>query len=232
MIIDKNKRFIFIHIPRTGGTTLRGLLTPLNDEKCVNIVKETSWAGHTAVLNHYDHANLDWFPKMMPLNYSEIFCFVRNPWDRFRSLYLKMLNDNLREISMYGDFHRAQGEALHLSTAMSSFDNFIDAIYIDNKAARDPHANFRIDNLFEQPQSYWWRHAKFTHIYKFENYEENVKAILEKYDITDTEYSVVPHANKGVVEYKYDYDLTYTPEMLEKVAYIETDTIKKFGYNF
>lgn len=242
MIIDRNKRFIFIHIPRTGGSTLSGLLTHLNDEEYSSLVarnyKQYFDTKHRDVHNnHHSHATMDWFPKTKPSDYndySEIFCFVRNPWDRFRSVYLNMLNAQLNQIHMYGSDHALHhhGETLAVSTTLSTFGNFINTVYKENRSHRSRYSDFQIHEIVSQPQSHWYNHPAITHVYRFENYEENVKAILEKYSFTETWKSTVPHVNKGIVKYEYTYDLTYTSEMLEKVAYIETDTIKKFGYNF
>tara|TARA_R110000782_G_scaffold150347_4_gene243067 strand:- start:877 stop:1599 length:723 start_codon:yes stop_codon:yes gene_type:complete len=240
VIIDRNKRFIFIHIPRTGGSTLSGLLTHLNDEEYSSLVarnyKQYFDTGHPDIHNnHHSHATMDWFPKTKPSDYndySEIFCFVRNPWDRFRSVYLNMLNAQLSVIHMYEAEARHRGETLAVSTTLSTFGNFINTVYKENLSHRSRYSDFQIHEIVSQPQSHWYNHPAITHVYRFENYEENVKAILEKYSFTETWKSTVPHVNKGIVKYEYNYDLTYTSEMLEKVAYIETDTIKKFGYNF
>ena len=73
MYIDETKKIIFIHIPRTGGTRIKS---------CLNL--------HDKIVNS-PPSPLDYHRHIRKLDtiYKEYFkfTFVRNPWDRFVSLY-------------------------------------------------------------------------------------------------------------------------------------------------
>lgn len=66
MIINHDRKFIFIHVPKTGGCSIRAVLSG-----------ETSKRGF--------HRSYRTIKKQYPDYFS--FGFVRNPWDRMVSLY-------------------------------------------------------------------------------------------------------------------------------------------------
>ena len=82
-IVSSKYRFIFIHIPKTGGTSIaepsygssrQGALIP--------------HLGENDVIN-YGHIRAAGLKERMGEHWDEYFkfCFVRNPWDRLVSLY-------------------------------------------------------------------------------------------------------------------------------------------------
>ena len=81
MIINEHYKFIFIHVPKTAGTTLHFFLKDLEGSK--------EYWGHG---DGYDlaHITISQLPICIPPlqipNYY-IFCFVRNPYDRIYSAY-------------------------------------------------------------------------------------------------------------------------------------------------
>lgn len=82
MIISHSSKFIFIHIQRTGGSTLINLLSKQLGEN-VKIVTQhgnTKSAELALILDNRDYFS---------------FAFVRNPWDRILSWYLLINKQNL-----------------------------------------------------------------------------------------------------------------------------------------
>ena len=84
MISHKHK-FIFIHIPKTAGTSIE---QALRDETCQLLPGE--WAagrGLHAPLNHLTLQELVDYGILTPAQLKSYFkfCFVRNPWDRLIS---------------------------------------------------------------------------------------------------------------------------------------------------
>lgn len=75
MIISPSKRFIFVHVPKTAGTSLSAALTPFG----------WSWLQHP----HTKHETITEFHQrtfgLFRCYFS--FGFVRNPWDRALSAY-------------------------------------------------------------------------------------------------------------------------------------------------
>lgn len=80
-MISHRYKFIFIHIPRTGGTSVESLL---RDESCELLSNQWHPTVRHAPLNHLtlqemiDHG----FVSVETLRSYFKFCFVRNPWDR------------------------------------------------------------------------------------------------------------------------------------------------------
>ena len=77
MISHKHK-FIFIHIPKCAGCSLKEHLVKNSDNKLIN-------SGHESLdvlLKNFSLKTEDYYK----------FTFVRNPWDRIVSLYFFWLN--------------------------------------------------------------------------------------------------------------------------------------------
>lgn len=70
-MIDTERKFIFIHIPKTAGSAVTITLFPELKEKW------GTYKGHF-LPDEYDQETWDSFFS---------FCFIRNPWDRMVSLY-------------------------------------------------------------------------------------------------------------------------------------------------
>lgn len=66
MVINDEKRFVFIHVPKSAGSSITAMLGG----------KSTAWATHTPAARIPEYAR-GFFT----------FGFIRNPWDRMVSLY-------------------------------------------------------------------------------------------------------------------------------------------------
>lgn len=73
-MINFRRKYIFVHIPKTGGVSIERSLSPHIDY-CLHIGAHKNIHEHREGLPRYD------FDKFFK------FCFVRNPWDRAFSLY-------------------------------------------------------------------------------------------------------------------------------------------------
>ena len=85
MIIDREKRFVFVHNPRTGGTTIRRAIAKRVDYTGVEWGRQsipvlTAWQKTPQSklgLNHWSHANLCIEPVEHWEEYGYIFVCVR-----------------------------------------------------------------------------------------------------------------------------------------------------------
>ncbi len=75
MIVSDSGRFVFTHVPKTGGISIRSVLEPFAD-------------GQSAVLRETAHETLPALLAREPRLGSYFkFAFVRNPWDRLVSFH-------------------------------------------------------------------------------------------------------------------------------------------------
>lgn len=84
-MVSHKHRFIFIHIPKTAGTSIE---LALRDETCQLLPGEWDQARiHHTPLNHLTLPELVDYGILTPLQLKSYFkfCFVRNPWDRLIS---------------------------------------------------------------------------------------------------------------------------------------------------
>ncbi len=81
-MISKEKKTVFVHIPRTAGTSIEMLL-----EDSSSICKREQWGSFNAPLNHLTLAQLveGNFISEMEMDLYFKFTIVRNPWDRIVS---------------------------------------------------------------------------------------------------------------------------------------------------
>ena len=88
MIVSKSRQFVFVHIPKTGGTAFRAELAPYHDHG-----EEFWWVKQTPFLNTtLDHGHLrSWevrtfYPDVWAaMKTMQTLCFFRNPAERFVS---------------------------------------------------------------------------------------------------------------------------------------------------
>ena len=103
-LISDSHKFVFIHIPKTGGTSIKAVLTPLSSP---TYLEKRADNKHLTV-NELETS----FPKMKSESYFS-FAFIRNPWDRLLSFYSYKLEN---------PFHDDYIDVLKLG----SFEAFID----------------------------------------------------------------------------------------------------------
>ena len=81
MPVDHDRKLLFIHIPKTGGTTILTLLGLWNKQRAPDFQKLFGDFGPVD-LQHLTLAQTAQF--LTPLEFASYFrfAFVRNPWDR------------------------------------------------------------------------------------------------------------------------------------------------------
>lgn len=104
-MVSKEKKFIFVHIPKTAGTAIQQLLKNYSDDSI--FMSDFRWRYyHYMTLQNNDHpeltkhATLKDYSKYYNIEDYFTFTCVRNPWDRLLSWYLFSLRGtNLRKIN-------------------------------------------------------------------------------------------------------------------------------------
>jgi hypothetical protein len=83
MVINHRHRFVFIHVPKTAGSSIAAALMSLDGSEG-NPVGKTKHTTASQLLRRYGERE----PRIAGYRF---FAFVRNPWDRFVSLHRFLL---------------------------------------------------------------------------------------------------------------------------------------------
>ncbi|MDO8659930.1 MAG: hypothetical protein Q7K54_05035 [Candidatus Parcubacteria bacterium] len=203
-----SEKCLFLHIPRTGGTSLSHSLIK-SDVKCLSNVYTTE--GTRYVL---DHCTVEDLVNLKLLNKEDIcnmyvFCCVRNTFDRLVSIY----------------FHSG-------SINCPSFPKFIEelSVYKENTRRRLPTLTSCVDNLFVSQKEYLFFENKIivNDIFHFENYYQMLEKLSTKFK---RKVAINKYMNCSVNR-KNDYRYYCTPDARKRVESIYAEEIDyfKFGY--
>ena len=124
MILSLKYNFIFIHIPKTGGTSIRNALAPYSEDirpYLTDFGKAIVTGQQRAGLNiNPPHVNLVGAAKMLNVDLKDflVVCVVRDPIERMKSYY--------RYLKYNNPTHR-----LHDLAANSSIDEFVERFILD-----------------------------------------------------------------------------------------------------
>ena len=202
-MISLKHKASFIHIPKTGGSTISSVLSQnsfkclperIKEHKC-NVLNPHEWT-----IQHSRMHELD-------IRYQNFFCFtfVRNPWDLMVSAYNWWTqNAKLKSRKDYGQLLKTKGFKSFVKTNAS----YINECYHRNGG-----------------QSYWFN-DKIDFIGRFENLQQDFNNVCDKIGIPKQQ---LPHANKSKHKHYTEY---YDDETRQIVAEKYAKDIEYFGYKF
>ena len=212
MLVSKDRKFVFIHVPKTGGTSLVSVLKKASDRPILplravgymfddNGIKLPEWT--YSIFGYPYHVRSEqllriWGEEEYGKYFS--FAFVRNPWDLVVSEYHYILRK----------------KSHHLNKVVSKFGSFKEYLYWkESNYARQqtdwlcsPDGRLIVDSIG-----------------RFESYEADANGILAKLGIEES----VPHKNSTV---RNDYREYYDSESRELVGKLHANDIDVFGYLF
>ena len=208
MISYKNK-FIFIHIPKNGGTSINKMLRPFVEGNDPETYLLEGYSQQKQI--HYQHITMpqihEHYPQIDTKEYFK-FCFIRNPWDRAVSDWLWMkadrglpnatLKDYLRESNGFEKF-------THTHNYDGRGDHFI------------PQTNFFLDENGNELVDF---------VGRFENLSRECCTILECLNLPPT---MLPHINATKRKHYSEY---YTNETRMLVANKYAADIEYGKYKF
>lgn len=197
MISHKHK-FIFVHINKTAGTSIEKILKKIS----------RNWIGkHHSIKKYYKLADKNHGFE----NYFK-FTIIRNPWDRFLSLYKFRVFKN----------HTSLGN----NTV--SFKEWAKNIYDKNPKHYDIPNELQLLMLSEQLD--WITDADgnipLDFFVKFENLQQDFNTVCDKIGIPQQQ---LPHKNKTKHKHYTEY---YDEETKQIVAEKYAKDIEYFGYKF
>ena len=205
MISHKHK-FVFIHIPKTGGTSIELCFDPNAD------VRDTK----------YKHRTLRGLEKdgLIIKDYFK-FTFVRNPWDMTLSMY-KYLWSSDKPFPKYW-------RTTHKRMKSFSFREWVTHPSFQRPTLRAERIHLT-SRSYNPPEciSDWYtsKSYKIDYIGKFENLQEDFNTVCDKIGIPRQE---LPHENKTKHKHYTEY---YDEETKQIVAEKYAKDIEYFGYEF
>ena len=221
MVSYKNK-YMFLHIPKTGGTSIVQCLMNTHGVENVTFLRE-DWlgvddigSGDCGVIGH--NIRNPNYRHLKDSNYKDtfIFTFVRNPWERLVSAFFYLLEGGIWSVDA-DDYEK------HLNKYNKDFRSFVRESLTDDSI-------FNQLPLFFKSQHYWMSNDDgeilVDYIGKLEDVQKDFNVICDKIGIPHQEVS-----RKRTSTHKH-YTKYYDEETREIVAKRYRDDIKYFGYKF
>lgn len=216
MLISHKHKFLFVHIAKTGGTSVRATLEkyrwrdPLFVPQFI-CSRLSHWTGHRIGSKLPRHAKVIAAYEMLPREYFNSlfkFAFVRNPWDL-----------------QVSSFHHIKRERPHLLGGHKDFESFL-------KYKLDPARpyQYHIDTSIELQSDYLidlHGNVLVDMIGRYENLNEDFAQICERIGISTRK---LQHKRKA--KDRKDYRKYYTDETAEIVSQYFKNDLNLFGYTF
>ena len=160
MISHKHK-CIFVEVPKTGSTSIRAIIgsppTPHLDICQISYNLQHYWTHYGGIKNRIFSSLYILLPERKRIEIGKKqfnsyfkFGFVRNPWDRFVSLYLRKEGLKMKDKMTFDEFVEwikySSGTCVYAIPHMNQLDWFV-----------DPHGNVLVDSIgkFENIQTDW-----------------------------------------------------------------------------
>lgn len=190
-------QLIFIHIPKTGGNSIRNLL-----------LKNIKGQKYNPTHFTYDQA----VQAIPEISLKKSFCIVRNPFDRFVSLY-RFICRNHRLRKWFGE------NFLQIKEDINTMEKFIDNFVMPDQA-------FSGHNHFTQ-QITWANNVQ--HIFKLEE-PSSIMKFLSEFGINDQ----LPHLNsREIPSYEDNLYRSYYNQRTKNIIQEKfKDDLQKFKYEF
>ena len=205
MISEKNK-FIFIHIPKTGGTSMESLF---RKERRLAL----GWDNNNKV--YLQHCTILQLKQLYNIEVDKYFTFTftRNPWDRAVSDYKSWFRPcfPFRDIIKNGT----------LKDYLLCRNGYEQINHLDNPSGRGDHFRSQYEYIIDER-----RNPIIDYVGKFENYQQDFDIVCDKIGIPKQK---LPHKNKSNHKHYTEY---YDNETKSIVAEKYAKDIEYFGYKF
>lgn len=201
-MISQDRKFIFVHIPKTGGNSVQNILRDYSEDEIVT--REAHQDGierfeiHNRDFGFSKHSFLSDYKSRLPADvYAQMFKFacVRNPWERAISFYFSPH----RGVSV---FQRDEFIAL-----LRSVPTMADALRADK----------------DQPMS--GVAANLDYLMRFERLQEDFDLVCDRLGIPR---QALPRRNQSARGHVRDY---YDEETVELVREVFFEDVQLFGYD-
>jgi len=221
MPIDTDRNVVFVHIPKTGGSSIAamlGLTKPIHFVACAPI---PGLSPTDRTPQHFTWRELR--PHLSQEFATAAFkaAFVRNPWDRFLSEYTYRRRWSLSgpqdEVGrVYGPEH------------LRDLDSFVANLDLPAVLRRDAFRGF--DAHLETQRSFLVDERDqiaFDFIGRFENFEDDARTLGRHLGV---EVQSVPHIKRGRAD--REYRSAFSSYAKAAVEDFYREDIEEFGYRF
>jgi hypothetical protein len=196
-IINGKYNLTFVHIPKTGGTSITHWADENKKESSMLWIPDHPW--YETVLEQDKHKNFS-------------FTIVRNPWDRFVSMYFWISGTECLRLENGKEKFKKL-----IKNAPSTFELFV------TESPKVVNPDYLFTSVTQQNR---WIQPGVDLILRYENFEEDFVKIR---DIFDDCVSPLPHENKTEHKHYREYYDDHTRKLVAK--YFEED-IDTFKYQF
>ncbi|MEK6216208.1 MAG: sulfotransferase family protein [Boseongicola sp.] len=215
MIISPKRKYIFVHIPKTGGTSMARALDAWAGPDDILIgdtpkararkhrLKDLSCAGR--LWKHSRIADIAGLAVAEPLGDFFVFTIVRDPWDRVLSLYHWLRVQNFAHFSV----GRARSR---------SFRDFVSDAEIAAMLSQDPVRAYTTDATGRD---------RADAVIRLEHIESDIAPVEEQLGF---KVGPLPHLNRS--DRSENPRAAYDGESADRVAQYFTEDISRFGYRF
>jgi hypothetical protein len=203
MPISYKYQTIFVHIPKTAGTSIYNVLEIPYE---YNIRALMTMEMNNPCLNHLPPIQIQKFVTPEVWNTFYKFTIVRNPYDRI--------------VSDYRFLQPLIGQQYDLST----FDKFVSLV------ERVVTTNAYTENLYFdhfRPQSHYFKNIKYDYIGRFENLNSDIQNILQAIGSKGS----LPWNNKSRSSDDH-YHKYFNTEIKSIVDRLYTSDLEMFGYKY
>jgi len=217
MLLNHRYRFLFVHIAKTGGTSVRAALSSLRWRDPLYYLawpchRLSHLTGHRLGTKFPRHSRIVAASEMLPEEYFTSlfkFAFVRNPWDL-----------------QVSSFHHIRRERPHLMQGIEDFETFL-------RWKLDPQRpyQYHVDTSIQLQSDYLVDlHGKLLvdFIGRYERLAEDFDTACDR---IGTSHLSLPHKRKAT-DRKRDYRSYYSDETAEMVARYFSRDIEILGYGF
>ncbi len=216
-MISIQKKFLFIHIPKTGGNSVQNILRKYSEDKIVTVADHQDGIERFEVRNEkyniHKHSTLnDYRKELKPYIYDQLYKFsiIRNPWERMVSFYY---SPN-RKVSEWN-----RNDFIKLLNRAKPIGEYI--------TTTPPH-QYPSRHFFRKllPKKNKSTLSEIDFLIRFEHLHEDFKSVCQ---IIDIPFEPLPHRNKSNRKhYTYYYD-----EELKKMIELKFKDEIEFGnYQF
>lgn len=214
MIICHKFKFVFVHIPKTGGTSISNALRPLlgrrDDYEILRAPKHFTAA---QIRQRYFTSDLEWSSYLS-------FAFMRNPWDRIYSDYCfckrmakEMRNERDPELQNWV-------KRIRQSTA-GSFEQFVHAEYLMRN--RGTYQEYCMDESDRD---------LLTFVGRFEHLQADWERVCNASGIPPRTLPEMNRAHRRTNDEPTLYRDAYSTKLRELVGRTFQDDIKRFDFRF